>query len=265
MLSYPATLDVPESIAHTICLWLAAHRRAHDMRPWQRAATCRVQAVLLLRWMVAGTALTTLARDSKVSRATAYRYLHEALGVIADRAPDLPEVLDRLRRSKEPFVCLDGTLIRTDRVAQRNPDTGRHLWYSGKGKAFGGNVQVVMDHTGFPVYTGPVEPGSTHDLTAARLHVLPALYRSAWPAMPVLADKGYQGAGIGVLTPTKNPCPTPDEETRNNLLSAMRAPAERANAMFKHFRALQHVSLDPATITTIMAAALVIITLWHDS
>ena len=124
---------------------------------------------------------------------------------------------------------------------------------------------MVMDHTGFPVRTGPVEPGSTHDLTAARLHVLPALYRSAWLGMPVLADKGYQGAGIGVLTPTKNPCPTPDEETRNNPLSAMRAPAERANAMFKHFRALQRVSLDPAAITAIMAAALVIITLWHDS
>ena len=60
--------------------------------------------------------------------------------------------------------------------------------------------------------------------------------------MPVLADKGYQGAGIGVPAPTKNPCPTPDEETRNNLLSALRAPAERANAMFKHFRALQRVS-----------------------
>ena len=138
VLSYPATGDVPESIAHTICLWLAAHRRAHDARPWQRAATCRVQAVLLLRWMVAGTALTTPARDSKASRATAYRYLHEALGVIADRAPDLPEVLDRLRRSKEPFVCLDGTLIRTDRVAQRNPDTGRHLWYSGLGRGLRG-------------------------------------------------------------------------------------------------------------------------------
>ena len=115
------------------------------------------------------------------------------------------------------------------------------------------------------MYTGPVEPGSTHDPTAARLHVPPALYRSAWLGMPVLADKGYQGAGIGVPAPTKNPCPTPDEQTRNNLLSALRAPAERANAMFKHFRALQRVSLDPATITTIMAAALVIITLWRDS
>ena len=104
---------------------------------------------------------------------------------------------------------------------------------------------MVMDHTGFPVRTGPVEPGSTHDLTAAGLHVLPALYRSAWLGMPVLADKGYQGAGIGILVPTKNPCPTPDEETRNNLLSALRAPAERANAMFKHFRALQRVSPGP--------------------
>ena len=92
------------------------------------------------------------------------------------------------------------------------------------------------------MYTGPVEPGSTHDLTAARLHVPPALYRSAWLGMPVLADKGYQGAGIGVPAPTKNPCPTPDEEACNSLLSALRAPAERANAMFKHFRALQRVS-----------------------
>ena len=102
-----------------------------------------------------------------------------------------------------------------------------------------------MDHTGFPVYTGPVEPGSTHDLTAARLHVLPALYRAAWLGMPVLADKGYQGAGIGVPAPTKNPCPTPDEQTHNNLLSAMRAPAEREGAMFKHSRALQRASPGP--------------------
>ena len=95
--------------------------------------------------------------------------------------------------------------------------------------------------------------------------MLPALYRSAWLGMPVLADKGYQGAGIGVMTPTKNPCPTLDEEACNSLLSALRAPAEREGAMFKHLRALQRVSPGPATITTIMAAALVIITLRHDS
>ena len=93
--------------------------------------------MLLLRWMVSGTALTTPARDTKVSRATAYRYLHKALGVIADRAPDLPEVLQRLRASEEPFVCLDGTLIRTDRVAQRGGVRG---WLHHYG--FGGVVDV---------------------------------------------------------------------------------------------------------------------------
>ena len=80
-------------------------------------------------------------------------------------------------------------------------------------------------------------------IRAAVKAILPGAARTALPA------------------PTKNPCPTPDEETRNNLLSTLRAPAERANAMFKHFRALQRVSPGPATITTIMAAALVIITL----
>ena len=116
-------------------------------------------------------------------------------------------------------------------------------------------------------------PG-VHGSGGARLHPRPdrgQTPRAAGPVpvglvgMPVLADKGYQGAGIGILVPTKNPNPTPDEEACNSLLSALRAPAERANAMFKHFRALQRVSLDPATITAIMAAALVIITLWHDS
>ena len=41
----------------------------------------------------------------------------------------------------------------------------------------------------------------------------------------------------------------------------MRAPAERANALIKHFKTLKHVTLDPRAITTIAAAALVILTL----
>ena len=62
--------------------------------------------------------------------------------MIAQRSPDITDVLDRLRRRGEPFVCLDGTLVRTDRVAART-EAGNHLWYSGKHKAFGGNVQVL--------------------------------------------------------------------------------------------------------------------------
>jgi hypothetical protein len=43
-----------------------------------------------------------------------------------------------------------------------------------------------------------VEPGSVHDLIAARAHVLPALYDAAAAGLPTLADGGYLGAGIDV-------------------------------------------------------------------
>ena len=177
-----------------------------------------------------------------------------------ERSPEITDVLDRLRRGGEPFVCLDGTLVRTDRVAART-QASNHLWYSGRHRAFGGNVQVLTDHTGFPVWTAPVEPGSTHDITAARTHALPALYRAASLGLPTLADKGYTAAGIGIKVPAKNPHPDPDTRRRNELISSMRAPAERANALIKHFKALKHVTLDPRAITTIAAAALVILTL----
>ena len=116
MLFYRATPDVPESTARAISGWLAAHRKAHDLRPAQRAATPWVQAVLVLRWLINATDLKTLARDGSISLATAYRYLHEALEVIAQHCPSLFEVIERMQRDGEPFVCLDGTLIRTDRA-----------------------------------------------------------------------------------------------------------------------------------------------------
>ena len=86
MITYRATLDVPLSTVARVSGWLAAHRRAHDVRPWQRAATCWTQAVLVLRWFKDDTAVHLLGRDAGVSQATAYRYLHEGVEVIADRA-----------------------------------------------------------------------------------------------------------------------------------------------------------------------------------
>ncbi|HEY1003900.1 MAG TPA: hypothetical protein VGD83_30085 [Streptosporangiaceae bacterium] len=46
-----------------------------------------------------------------------------------------------------------------------------------------------------------MEPGSAHDVTAARIHARPALYLAAAADLPTLADPGYDGAGIGILIP----------------------------------------------------------------
>jgi hypothetical protein len=82
------------------------------------------------------------------------------------------------------------------------------------------------------LWTSDVEPGSTHDLTAAREHVLGALYWAASQLdLPALADGGYDGSGIGVHTPVKQPegnqVLDADTRTRNALL---RDCAARANA-----------------------------------
>lgn len=47
-------------------------------------------------------------------------------------------------------------------------------WYSGKARPHGGNIQAVSAPNGFPLWGSDVEPGCTHDLTAARDRVLPA-------------------------------------------------------------------------------------------
>lgn len=261
MITYRATLAVPIETAARVSGWIGAHRRAHDARPWQRAATSWVQAILVLRWYTDGTDLATLARDARIGLATAYRYLHEAIDVIAARAPDLHDALEAMRERGEPFVCLDGTLIPTS-ASHAPGHNSADLWYSGKHHRHGANIQVLTDATGFPIWTSPVEPGSTHDITAARAHVLPALYPAAAAGLPTLADKGYTGAGIGIHIPVKGANLDPDTRCRNQLITGLRAPAERANALLKNsFKALKHITLCPRRIGHITTAALVLLTI----
>jgi hypothetical protein len=136
-----------------------------------------------------------LARDAGVSQATGYRYLHEGIDVLAAKAPELHQVLARCHAEQMPQVILDGTLIDCDRVAGTT-DNGNDLWYSGKAKRFAGNLQFLAGPDGEPLWVCDVEPGSTHDLTAARIHAPPALYPAAAaglpPGRPRLPRRGYR-------------------------------------------------------------------------
>jgi hypothetical protein len=183
VITYRATLDVPEQTVYQVSRWLAAHRKAHDTRPWQRAGTPYAQAVMVLRWFKDNTDMAILARDAGVGIATAYRYLHEAIDVIADQAPELHDVLAEGLRQGWEFVCLDGTLIPCTRCSARS-EAGHDVWYSGKHKRHGGNIQVLTGPTGYPEWVSEVEPGSTHDITAAREHAFPALYPAAAAGLP---------------------------------------------------------------------------------
>jgi hypothetical protein len=262
-MSHRASLDVSAPVLKAVTGWIARHRRRPGARPAQRAGSVHTQVVLVLRWLRHRLDLRLLAQDAAVSIATAYRYLHEALDVIAAHVPELADVLARAHAADLPFLCLDGTLVPTDRVAAR-AEAGHNLWYSGKHHAFGGNVQVLCDPTGFPLWVSDVRPGCTHDLTAAREQVLPALYPHAARGLPVLADKGYIGAGAGIHTPVKRQPDGPlhiDNRCYNQLMTALRAPAERGNALLGRWRALDRVTICPQRIGTIAAAALVLTSL----
>jgi hypothetical protein len=259
--TYSAICDVPEETLLHVTALLHAHRREIGTRAGRRAGTVRTQAKLVLRWFRDDAPIRLLAFEAGLPISTSYRYLHEAIDVIAEQAPDLHEVLDRAKREDWSHLTLDGTLIEIDRVNER-AEAGHHLWYSGKHKTQGANVQILADPGGFPVWSSEVEPGSVHDITAARAHCLGALYKAAADGVPTLTDKGYEGAGIGVHSPVKGRDLDVANRSYNTLLTAIRAIGERANAELKErWRCLRRIRLCPTRIGQIVAAAIVLSTL----
>jgi len=102
-----------------------------------------------------------------------------------------------------------------------------------------------------------------HDITAARIHALPALYRTAAQKLPTLADPGYEGAGIGILMPVKQPHDGRELDisarTRNALQRSLRCLGERRFALLTgRWRTLHHITASPSKISDIARAALVL-------
>ncbi|WP_026448813.1 transposase family protein [Actinopolyspora mortivallis] len=251
---------------------LQLERRRRGTRAGTRALTCFWQAVLGLRWFRDRTDPARLARDHGVARATAYRYLDEVITVLADQAPDLHQALRQAHEQDMTYVILDGTVITSDRLAEKTTSVqGKtiDLWYSGKTGEHGGTIQALSAPSGFPLWASDVEPGSVHDLTAAREHVLPALYAAASRGLPTLADGGYDGSGIGVHTPVKQPAGTQildvDNRAYNALLRGLRSLGERGFALLTgRWRTLSRITASPRKISSIMQAALVLTHLEHQ-
>ena len=263
MVGYPALLDVDRELVTFVAGLLAEEaRRARGTR----ALSCGKHALFALVWFRERRDIALIGRGLGISQATAYRYLHEAIDVLAEQAPALHQTLQHGREQGWSHLVLDGKIVDTDRVAGAVTSTkGRTIdaWYSGKTRDFGGNIQALTRPDGLPVWISEVEPGGTHDMAAARRHVLGALYAAAAAGLPTLADPGYTGAGIGVHTPVRQPTDGRaldiNTRTRNGLLRALRSLGERGFALLTgRWRALQHITLSPTKIGRIARAALVL-------
>lgn len=260
--TYSATLDMQRETVLFVSGLLHAERRRRGTRKGRRALGCFAQAVLVIRWFLDGTRIRQLAADNGISVKTVYRYLHEGIDLLAAHAPDLQHVLTAAKQAGLSHVNLDGVVIRTDRVKTPGPN-GADLWWSGKHKHHGGNVQVISAPDGWPLWTSPVRPGREHDMTCARVHGVIDALAEIRSELPGLADLGYEGAAGILRIPIKKATGrklTDDNTTYNKLLRGVRGIGERANALLiVRFKALRRISLDPYRIGAITAAALVLL------
>jgi hypothetical protein len=267
--TYTATLEIQRETAEYLSALLATRRTELGTRAGTRALSPFKQAVLVLRWFLDGTRVRQLATDNTISRSTAYDYLHEGINVLAVQAPDLATALAEAKAANSGHLNLDGTVIRTDRIGTPGPN-GADLWWSGKHKHHGGNIQVLSDPGGFPLWTSPVRPGREHDTTCAKAAegLLAALEQAAAETgLLTLTDLGYENLSPAIRTPVKKPRNarlTEEQKAYNQVIRGVHAVAERANSLLKTtFKALRRVSLAPGRIGAIVAAAFVILRLEH--
>jgi DDE superfamily endonuclease len=270
VLAYPAMLDVPRELIGFVARLLRAERKARGTRTGTRRLTCWFQALFVIAWFRDKPNITRHGKAFGLSQATAYRYLHEGIDVLAGQAPDLHEALQRAVADGLSHLVLDGKVFDSDRCGLKITSVkGTQIdeWYSGKTSDFGGNIQALCEPDGLPIWTSDVEPGHVVDIEAARAHVLPAVYPHA-KTQPVLADLGYEGAGHGVIVPFKNPTDgnvlSIGNRTHNALQRSLRSLGERGFALLtERWTALQHTTLSPSRIGALVRAAHVLTLFEH--
>ena len=268
--TYSSVLDVRPSTMMFLARLLHQRREAIGTRTGRRSLSPWSQAVLVLRWFLDGTRIRQLAADNAIGVSTCYRHLHEAVAVLAYCAPDIHEALMAAVAHGATHINLDGTLIHTDRLAARGPNRA-DLWWSGKHKCHGGNIQVLSLPDGFPLWVSDVRPGREHDTTCAKAAagLLPALKAlDTDQQIPTLTDLGYLNLTPAIRHPYKKPKGgelTEAQTAFNTLIRGVHGISERANSLLKTtFKALRRVSSCPRRISAITKAALVLLHLEHD-
>ena len=258
MTSYPAGISLSNHALITVSDALR-HRRAVVGTRWRRLSAGQ-QALLVLAHLRKGETYTDLAVGFGIGTTTVFRYIREALDVLATLAPTLHQAISVA--TGKAFVILDGTLLSIDRVAMTS---GRDRpYYSGKHKRHGVNVQVLADPAGRLIWASAALPGARHDTGAARDHGLLDALTAA--QVQVIADNGYRGTGFAV--PQRRRSADPEAGRRrlsrnqrevNSAHARQRGPGERANAQLKNWRILRKIRCCPLRATSLVKTVLVLI------
>jgi len=246
MLVSPSGVEVSSSALRFLAARLREHRRALGTR-WRRLSPGR-QALLALAHLRNGQPYAQLAAGFRIGTTTVYRYVTEAVELLAALAPTLAEAVRAA--SMKAYLILDGTLLPIDRIAADRP------FYSGKHKKHGMNVQVIADPKGRLLWASPALVGAVHDVRAAREHgIIDALTEAG---INCWADKGYQGAGGTVRLPYRGRWDSlsAGQQAVNRSHAKIRALVEQAIATLKSWRLLRKLRCSTTRITSLVQAVL---------
>ncbi len=152
MLFYPAALPLSRRTLTYVTGIIRRHRQ-QICSPWRRLSPAQ-QALLVLAYLRKGETFAGLAAGFGIGTATAWRYVTEAVALLAARAPKLCRALADAQRAGHAYVVIDGTLMPIDRVAADRP------FYSGKHRRHGMNLQVIATPDGDIVWVSGPLPGS---------------------------------------------------------------------------------------------------------
>jgi hypothetical protein len=266
VIAYRATVDVPRELAQFTAKLLAAGRRRRGTPRGSRALTCFWQVVLGLRGFRDRTAPDALARDHGISRATACRYLEEVIEVLAGRAPDLRQALERARA--EGFSARHPGRHDHPRrpVPPEDPQRPRRghrpvvlrqgpcLWRATSRRSWRRRVPAV----GLRGRTGI---GARHH---RRPHPRPARavpgcrHRAASPGRPGIRRRGHRHPYPG-QTARRRAGPRYRHPHPQRAAPLAAPPGERGFALLTgRWRTLQHITASPGKIGDIARAALVL-------
>jgi hypothetical protein len=256
VLSYPSGMTVSNRALIMLADLLRSRRSQLGTR-WRRLDAGQ-QALLTVAHLRKGETYADLACGFAIGTSTVYRYLREALELLAAMAPTLEQAIEVA--AGKAYVVLDGTLLRIDRVAMTG---GRDRpFYSGKHKCHGLNVQVLADPVGRLIWVSPALPGARHDMGAAREHgIIDALNTAG---VHTVADTAYQGSGPAVRVPQRRRRLDPDtgryrrlsrsQKEVNAAHARLRGPGERANAEIKNWKILRKIRSSPSRATVLVQA-----------
>lgn len=239
---HQSAIDLSSRTLQHLSGLLTGHRRRIGSR--RRRLTCGQQALLALAHLRCGDTYARLAAGFRIGIATAYRYIREVVDLLAVLAPTLTQAMARVRT--KAYVILDGTVLPIDRTA-----AGR-LYYLGKKRHHGMNVQVLADPAGRLLRASDALPGATHDLTAARIHGIPDAL--ADDDTKCRADKAYQGAGPAIRVPIRGKRLRGWRRRHNRDHAKIRSLGERAIATLKSWRLRRKLRCSTTRITAVVRA-----------